>query len=259
MTNIVISGAASGLGRELVVHYASAADDKTHIYAIDRAFPSADAAKTFPGSSKPSPWLQQHVHQYTVDVTSEEETQGFAALLDIDERPINLLYHCAGIRGFVQGMPIQKSDDTPKAETWEVMDKATMMHTFEVNTIGAFLFLRSCVPGLKRAATAKMAPKALVLGSRMGSVGDNSSGGAYAYRASKAALNTVVKSFSVDVAEVVWASLHPGRVETGLVAVKEEGAQPASEAAGQMIEVVKGLEKKDSGRFIDRFGQDISW
>ena len=91
MMNIVITGTASGLGRAFVLLYASAADDATHIYAIDKAFPSADAAKTFAGSSKSNAWIQQHVHQYTVDVTNAEETSGFGQLLDIDDKPIHLL------------------------------------------------------------------------------------------------------------------------------------------------------------------------
>ena len=93
----------------------------------------------------------------------------------------------------------------------------------------------------------------------MGSVGANTTGGAYAYRASKAALNAVIRSLSLDVSEVSFAILHPGRVETQLVPWKEEGAISSSSSVSDCVRVINGLRLKDSGSFLDRNGETINW
>lgn len=93
----------------------------------------------------------------------------------------------------------------------------------------------------------------------MGSVASNSSGGGYAYRASKAALNAVVKSLSIDVPEVAFLLLHPGRVETGLVGWKEDGAISVEESLGDCLRVMEGMGKGGVVRFVDRFGEVIPW
>lgn len=81
----------------------------------------------------------------------------------------------------------------------------------------------------------------------------------YAYRASKAALNAIIKSFAIDVPEVTFLLLHPGRVETGLVEWKEEGAVSAEESVRDCMLVIDGLESDESGTFTDRFGVIIPW
>lgn len=90
-------------------------------------------------------------------------------------------------------------------------------------------------------------------------MGYNTTGSAYAYRASKAALNAIIKSFSIDVPQVLWVIMHPGRVESGLVMCKEEGAISAEESVGCMVPLIEGFGKGDSGRFLDRFGGTIEW
>ena len=72
-------------------------------------------------------------------------------------------------------------------------------------------------------------------------------------------MNAVVRSFSVDVPEAIWVIVHPGRVETGLVGVKEEGAAYVGHATGEVLSLMRNLEGKDNGRFMDRFGRDIAW
>lgn len=97
------------------------------------------------------------------------------------------------------------------------------------------------------------------MSSRMGSMSSNVSGAGYAYRASKAALNAVVKSFSLDVPEVTFVLNHPGRVETGLVRCKEEGAISAEESVKGLAVLIEKWDRSDSGKFYDRFGDVIVW
>lgn len=262
MENIVVTGAGSGLGKAFVEIFSSSASDSTHIFAVDMKFVSADVSKSFPDSGKPVKWMQSHVHQYTVDISNPEETVGLGQLLDLDERAVDVLVHCAATRAYVSGKPLTTAEELKAADSWDVMDKATMDKAFAVNTTGALLVIQALMPSLKRAAAkagGKPGPRAVALGSRVGSMTDNSSGGMYAYRASKAALHAVIKSFSVDVPDVVFAVLHPGIVATGLEPMRAEGAQEPREAAQKLADVTTALMSKDTGRFIDRFGNDLPW
>lgn len=187
------------------------------------------------------------------------------------------------------------------AETLDVMDADTMRRTYDVNVVGTLQLMQTVVPHLQLYAdvvkerhdevtaafggstewldqlraqgsraslqiTRPLPPRdpparAVVLGSRMGSVAANVAGGGYAYRASKAALNAVLKSMSIDVPDVCFATVHPGRVETGLVKGKEEGAISCEESLETMLPLIEKLGDGElaSGCFVDRFGDAIKW
>jgi glycerol-3-phosphate O-acyltransferase len=69
----------------------------------------------------------------------------------------------------------------------------------------------------------------------------------------------VVRSFAVDVPGVVWVLCHPGRVETGLVKGREEGAISAEESVEGMVKLIERWGERDSGGYYDRFGEVIPW
>lgn len=230
-------------------------DADNTVFAVDRsfsAFPAqdvleaADAYRMEVGGNK-----SNKLCMFTMDV--RDETQINTRLEGVED--IDLVIHSAGVRGLEPSVPIGKSDDVAKAETMDVLSAGTMMETFHVNAVGTFLIIRALLSKLRQGGGSKV----VVMGSRMGSMGANTTGGGYAYRASKAALNAIVKSFSVDVPEVVFAVVHPGRVESGLVAVKEDGAISAEESVGNVLRLVERLRDEDSGRFFDRFGDEVPW
>lgn len=96
------------------------------------------------------------------------------------------------------------------------------------------------------------------IGTRSGSVGDNSSGGHYAYRCSKAALNMAVKSLSIDLAEqgVITAVLHPGSVATE---TRKGGQIPVTDSVSGMRTIIDTLTKETSGSFLRYDGGTIEW
>ena len=96
------------------------------------------------------------------------------------------------------------------------------------------------------------------IGTRSGSIGDNGSGGHYAYRCSKAALNMAAKSLSVDFAEhgIVTAVLHPGSVATE---TRKGGQIPVEESVSGMRGVIDGLTKDLTGTFQRYDGGTIEW
>jgi NAD(P)-dependent dehydrogenase (short-subunit alcohol dehydrogenase family) len=96
------------------------------------------------------------------------------------------------------------------------------------------------------------------IGTRSGSIGDNNSGGHYAYRCSKAALNMAVKSLSVDFAArgITTAVLHPGSVATE---TRKGGQIPVQQSVSGMREVIDGLKAEMSGTFQRFDGGTIEW
>lgn len=240
MPIILISGAANGLGAAFLRAYQH--QSNTKILAIDRT--------TFRSS-------QANVHSYQVDVSSQSSIEEFANT--VSGKSIDLFIHCAGVRGLVPQIEQSLPDDVAACETLSVMDAQTMSQTFEINTIGTFLLIRAMLPNLRMNHG-----KVIVMSSRMGSVENNQhpnkdAGSAYAYRASKAALNMIVRSFAADVPDVAFVLCHPGRVETKLVKCKEEGAITADESVDVMLPLIEQWGKHNSGYYYDRFGDPIPW
>ncbi|MES2758487.1 MAG: SDR family NAD(P)-dependent oxidoreductase [Pseudomonadota bacterium] len=135
-----------------------------------------------------------------------------------------------------------------------------MLATFQANTIGPALLLRHFVPLLdgERAIMA-------MLSAKVGSIGDNRLGGWYSYRASKAALNMLVKTAAIEVARSqknsVLVALHPGTVNSPLSRPfrGESIGRPAHDAATDMLNVLDALTPADSGSFRSYNGAELPW
>ena len=142
------------------------------------------------------------------------------------------------------------------------LDPEGLAESFRVNTIGPALVAKAFVPLLPRGRRAVFA----VLSARVGSLADNRLGGWYGYRASKAALNMVVRCLAVELARThplaVCAALHPGTVETGLSRPFLRGVDPGrlatpAEAAARLLAVVDALTPADSGGVFAYDGRPI--
>jgi NAD(P)-dependent dehydrogenase (short-subunit alcohol dehydrogenase family) len=132
---------------------------------------------------------------------------------------------------------------------------------FAVNAVGPALVMKHALRLLPRDRVSKLA----VLSARVGSIGDNSLGGWYGYRAAKAALNQLVRTASVEAKRThplsVFVALHPGTVETGLAPSLRAGhpAVSAEVAAGNVLRVLEGLGPEASGQFFDWKGEVVPW
>lgn len=140
------------------------------------------------------------------------------------------------------------------------LQAATFERVLAINTIGPALVLRHFAPLMDK-------QRSLVglLSAKVGSINDNRLGGWYAYRASKAALNMVVKTAAIELSRthkgLVLAALHPGTVRTGLSEPfngQVLGRDPAT-AAGELLAVLNGLKPEDSGGFRSYDGQPLPW
>lgn len=136
-----------------------------------------------------------------------------------------------------------------------------MAASFAVNTIGPALALAHFAPQLAQGERSVVA----VLSAKVGSIGDNRLGGWYSYRASKAALNMVVKTAAIELArthpQAVVAALHPGTVDSALSAPFRGTKiwRSARDAAHDLLAVIDGLQPHDSGGFWAYDGQRLPW
>lgn len=260
---VLVTGAYSGLGRAFFEHFSQQASTQGYrVVGLDKQ-PWNDED----GVRLDHDTWQHKEHRECVyvrfDVTSPaSRAQELVARWVGKDNPVLLVLHSAGIRGLVPHVEIRQYSDVAGAETIDSMDAATMMRTYEINVVGTFNILTAVLPNLRLAAAKKLNPKVVVLSSRMGSIAANDKGGGYAYRASKAALNAVLRSMSIDVPEVFFAMVHPGRVETGLVSIKEDGAMSTSESLQDLMPLIEKFGSAgsfQSGCFVDRFGDTIKW
>lgn len=184
-------------------------------------------------------------HQAQLNVRSPESISGFVSSLS--GQPIDLLLNVAGTMA------------THEEDALETVSKDTLTRLFETNTFGPLLLTQALLPNLLKASSARVG----IVSSRVGSVGDNSTGGIYAYRASKAAVNSIGKSLAMDLKDkgIVVSLLHPGFVITGLDPSTHslpEAVQP-DEAATKLWKVLQSKTLEDTGKFWHREGQELPW
>jgi NAD(P)-dependent dehydrogenase (short-subunit alcohol dehydrogenase family) len=164
----------------------------------------------------------------------------------------DLIFVAVGILAPLWGSP-EKSLSAIKSED--------MAWVFAVNTIGPALILRHAARLLPKDGRGVVA----ILSARVGSIGDNQIGGWYSYRASKAALNQIVRGAAIELArshkKSVCVSLHPGTVQTPFTAnyAGRHTTVLAQEAARNLLSVIDGLKPAQTGGFYDYAGQQIVW
>jgi NAD(P)-dependent dehydrogenase (short-subunit alcohol dehydrogenase family) len=132
---------------------------------------------------------------------------------------------------------------------------------FALNTIGPALVMKHAAALLPRDAPCVMA----ALSARVGSIGDNRAGGWHSYRASKAALNQIIRGAAIELGRThrqsICVALHPGTVATPFTE-KYLGRHPAvapREAAANLTRVMDGLTPEQSGQFFDWAGKVVAW
>lgn len=144
------------------------------------------------------------------------------------------------------------------------IDGAAMAAVFAANAILPALIAKHGLPRLPRDHRAVFA----ALSARVGSIGDNRLGGWHSYRASKAALNMLVRGAAIELARThpraVAAALHPGTVASPLSAPFQRAVEPArlfspDEAAGHLLGVIDGLTPADSGALFAWDGTRLPW
>lgn len=147
-------------------------------------------------------------------------------------------------------------------KSWSELDPEALAYAFAINASGPALVMKHLLPLLPRTGKAVFA----ALSARVGSIGDNRLGGWYAYRASKAALNQLVRTAAIDLRrrrpDALCVALHPGTVDTALSApFRKDGLalQTPAVAAGRLLGVIDGLGPDQTGHAFDQNGELIPW
>jgi NAD(P)-dependent dehydrogenase (short-subunit alcohol dehydrogenase family) len=175
----------------------------------------------------------------TLDVVGAASIERIAALYE--DRNLDLLINNAGVG--VGHRPLGK------------LDYEEMGIFYATNAVGPLRLIEALLPALRRGEY----PTVVSLTSRVGSIQDNTSGGSYAYRASKAALNAITKSLAIDLAEEGFTCvvLHPGWVQTDMGGAS--APLPTDQSVAGMLRVLEGLSQEDSGGFFDYTGESLPW
>jgi NAD(P)-dependent dehydrogenase (short-subunit alcohol dehydrogenase family) len=227
---VVITGTSRGIGLEFARQYV---EDGWRVYATCR---QPERAMELSRLAAANPGLTVH----PLDVTNAAQIRAIAAVLG--NEPVDLLINNAGTYG-PDGVRFGNTDETGWIEN------------FRTNVIGPMKMMEALVDNLAASELRLIAS----LSSKMGSMADNGSGGAYIYRSGKAALNAVMKSAAIDLAPrgITAVALHPGWVRTAMGG--PNGEIDADTSARRMRELLARVTPDDAGSFFDIDGSIIPW
>jgi hypothetical protein len=165
------------------------------------------------------------------------------------------------IRLIVDATGLLHDGNLQPEKSWRSMNPAHMARSFALNAIGPALLMKHLLPLLPRTGKSVFA----TLSAKVGSISDNHLGGWYSYRASKAALNHLVRTAAIELKrsrpEAICVAIHPGTVDTPLSAPFSRSGpiQSPAESAGAILACLDGLKADSTGGFFDRGGARLPW
>lgn len=231
MPRTLITGANRGLGLEFARQYAA---DGWQVYATCRNPNSASELRKLADAS------DQNVQVLALDVTDLASIKAAAAALD--GQAIDLLLNNAGVGG-------------PRGQTIGNIDYDAWAKVLDVNTMGPLRVSEAFVENVARSERKLV----VTLTSGMGSIGDNTSGGAFAYRSSKAAVNMVMRSLAIDLAPrgITCLVINPGWVQTDMGG--PHGNLTPAESVTRLRRLIEGFGPSHSGMFFNHDGREYAW
>jgi len=192
-----------------------------------------------------------HRHsEYPLDYQDPSSIDTSASSLSAQE-PFQLIINTIGVLHSKDWIPEKKLDD---------VNAEQLMELLKINTIGPALTIRHFSKLLDRNNGIMV-----TLSAKVGSIEDNRLGGWYSYRASKAALNMLIKTASIELARtkpnVALIAMHPGTVNSRLSKPfrGEQIGRPPLDAVTDMFTVIQNLTIEDSGSFVSYSGEKLPW
>jgi NAD(P)-dependent dehydrogenase (short-subunit alcohol dehydrogenase family) len=231
VSTVLVTGANRGLGLEFARQYGA---DGWKVYAACRAPGEAQALRDLAAASG------GRIEVMALDVRDTASVRAAAAKLA--GVAIDLLLNNAGV-------------GSPKGQKLGSLDYAAWQRVLDTNTLGPMRVTEAFLGNVEQGSQKKV----VTITSKMGSIDDNGSGGSYAYRSSKAAVNMVVKSLSIDLADrgITCIVVHPGWVRTDMGG--PSGLISPEQSIAGIRKLIAGLEPADAGKFFNYDGQPIPW
>ncbi len=228
---VLVTGANRGLGLEFVRQYAA---EGWQVFAACRAPDKAGELKKLEAGSG------GRVRVLPMDVVDVASVRAAAGV--IGAQPIDLLLNNAGVMG-------------PRNDRIGSIDYTAWARVLDANSLGPMRVVEAFVENVAKGGQKKI----VTITSGMGSLEDNTSGGAYAYRTSKAAVNMVVRSLALDLAPrgITCIVMNPGWVRTDMGGAG--GKLSPAESIKAMRSVIANLRPDDSGKFLNYTGKPYPW
>lgn len=232
MKRVLITGANRGIGLEFVRQYAN---EGWQVFACCRNPVAAEALNRL-ASEYPD-----QINIDKLDVADHAQIEQLAQELSV--HAIDLLINNAGV------YPPDRGDQ------FGATDYAAWNYALAVNTMAPLKMTEAFILHIARSELKTL----ITITSKMGSIADNRGGGSYIYRSSKAAVNSVMKSLSIDLnaRQITAVLLHPGWVRTDMGG--PNGLISAQQSVTGMRRVIDDLRFEDSGKFFAFDGQEVPW
>lgn len=231
---VIVTGANRGLGLGLTRVYL---EDGWRVITLNRrSSPELEALRN--GS----------LEIFCGDLTDDSELAKFAGT--IGDQPIDVLINNAG-RMAKDGV----TAGTESVQGFGYFNRALWHDVFDINVFTAMALSELLADAVARSERGRI----VTISSMLGSMALNTSGGLYAYRASKAGVNAIIKSMAVDLADrgIIAIAQHPGWVQTDMGG---RGADiDIDTSVTGMKTVFDGLKAEDSGKFLSWDGSEMPW
>src|SRR6476660_8360484 len=231
MPRALITGANRGLGLEFARQYLA---EGWQVYAACRDPESASELRRLADGS------DHKLHIITLDVT--ESTSVKAAAAELEGRAIDVLINNAG-------------DGGPSGQGFGNTDYESWSRVLEGNTLGPMRVAEAFVNNVAQSQRKLI----VTITSGMGSIADNTSGGAFAYRSSKAAVNMVMRSLAIDLAPrgITCVVINPGWVRTDMGG--PQATLTPAESVTMLRRLIETLGPAQSGKFFNYNGREYAW
>ena len=242
--SIVITGGNRGIGLEIVKQLLSLPNPPGYIFATCRSLESASELNSLSEGNNNLHVVQLDVNDFEGfnQVVSEVERK-------LEGRGLDLLLNNAGIMD---------------RSTLNEVTAERMIDVYKTNTVAPLMLAKAFRPLLRRAASRSSnedSAKACIvnISSVLGSITENSGRTFYPYRSSKAALNMITKSLSIDLESegIMAVTLHPGWVKTDMGG--QNAAVTTKESVEGLLTVIGSLDNSTNGGFFDFTGKALPW
>lgn len=246
--NVMIIGASQGIGLGFIKKLIQ--DEKiSKIYATYRNYNTAEDLLSL---------AEKYPDKLTcliMDITDESQIITSVEHISTEVNKLHLVINCVGIL---------HDDNIQPEKSLKHINSENLLRYFQINSIGAVLLAKHLLPLFRHKEPSIFA----TISAKVGSIGDNQLGGWYGYRASKAALNMLMKNVAIEYKrtcpQTLVVTLHPGTTDTRLSRPFQRNVPPeklfsVERTVSQLLTVIEQLQEGDSGEFFSWDGSKLPW